>query len=73
MLYRKPLPCKNYLQERLDYNPDTGLLFWKLKQIKEGDRPSRVATQVSQELPGIALLINGESKSGINGLDVIPI
>lgn len=44
MLYRKPLPCKNYLQERLDYNPVSGLLFWKLKQIKEGDRPSRVAT-----------------------------
>lgn len=44
MLYRKPLPSKDYLQERLDYNPDSGLLFWKEKKVKQGDIPSRVAT-----------------------------
>lgn len=44
MLYRKSLPSKEYLRERLEYNPETGLLFWKIKALKEGDIPSRVAT-----------------------------
>lgn len=35
-MYRIPLPKQDYLLSRLRYDPDTGKLFWKAKQVREG-------------------------------------
>lgn len=59
MLYRKALPTQERLAELLEYHPDTGKLYWKKRQVREGERASRVKswnTRYAGKETGIKLI-----------------